>query len=444
MPKIIFPATIDGHDKQEQVWRDKHRFIDILAGRRGGKDWICARVAVKRAYQDLVDGKGYKDWSIESGIPRLLYWCVAPDYSINKVQQKEILKIALPAGLVIKNELKSKPPRLWLKGGILFEFKSAEHPDKLVAEGLNGIYVTETARLKPTVWNDNLRPTLSDNQGWGLFATTPLGYNWYADQIRKVAVEGEYHDNEWKAYYWKTIDNTKKPGLVEEVEKAKATMPAKYFCRNYEASLDAFQGQIYDGFDYNVHVDDIKFERDKYKIVVGGIDWGYTHRGVIVVAGITTDDNVHVLVDMAESRIPVVSRDDSADDWCKRALRLQEEYDVEMFYAGPDQPESIDQMAYEGVRVQKANNSVMEGIQAVSTLMTIDDNGHTRLRIDKNCTNLIQNIRAQRWIQQKDGDESEKPEKINDDSNDALRYAIYSAGHWFDHGFEDRVEHIYL
>lgn len=435
---LIFPYHIEGHKKQRMVWRSEARFIDLLCGRRGGKDWIAARKAIKNCYKDLKDGKGDKGWNMDYDLPRLLYWAVAPTYRIGKVQRKEILRFALKNNLLIKEERGAG--RIWLRGGILWEFKSAEKPETLVAEGLNGLYVTETARLKRATWNDNLRPTLSDQRGWAIFATTPLGNNWYIQDIRKVAEDT--NNKEWEAYYWPTSDNIKCPGLAEEVELARKTMPVKYFARNYLASIDAFQGQVYEEFTSKVHIVDKLPDRSKFKFIFGGIDWGYTHKGVILICGLTFDDNIYILEEVAQNRTTVTSRDDSQQTWVKIALRLQTKYSVELFFAGPDEPEHIEEMRREGVRIVAANNAVGAGIQCVSVLHHVDNNNQTRLKIHRDCTELIMNFQSYKWKEQKDGEESEQPEKVNDDAADALRYAVYTAykRRWFEYNLNKAEE----
>lgn len=429
---LNFDEKIGGHTKQEMVWRDDHRFIDLMWGRRAGKDWISTRKAVKNIYER--DFRRVKDdksrASISRDIPRLYYWFVAPTYSLTKVLTKHLFSF-LPEALIQKDGTGSNSPYLWLYPEIKIEFKSAERPDKLVGEGLNGIYITETARLKPSVWNDNLRPTLSDTKGWGIFTTTPVGHNWYIEEIRALSEPGDQHDDEWVAYHCKTVENTKVRELVKEVERARVTMPRKYFLRNYEASPDAFQGQIFDDFDSALHVQDWEIDKTIYKVFIAGVDWGYTHNGGFVIIGITNDDEVHVLEENTQSRIPVVSSDENQDTWVKRSLEAQERWGIELFYCGVDEPEHIAAFRDEGVYARKAHNSVHPGIQALATLMHVDDKGHTRFKIHKtNCPRLAKYLPAYRWAENRDGDMQEKPEKVHDDEVDMLRYAVYSSRRW--------------
>ena len=426
---INIPEKVGGHQKQEAVWICPARFIDVMAGRRGGKDWISARKFIKRIYNDLKKGRGYHSPSIKLEIPRLHYWCVAPSYKLNAVQKREIFKF-IPE-TAIQDWVASRS-KLWIYPEILIEFKSAENPEKLVSEGLNGIYITETARLKASVWNDNLRPTLSDKQGWGIFTTTPLGRNWYIDDIRALSdPASETKHPDWEGFYWKTSENTKCPGLIEEVEKAKATMPERYFRRNYEASPDAYHGQVFEEFDIDKHVVDFDVDLDRYKYVVAGQDWGFTHNGVLCVVGITPDDDVDVIELVSAPNINVVSTDPDQRTWRNIDLQLQDKYGIEWIFGGVDQPENITILRREGVdgrcvNIRGAKNAVRPSIDFLSTLMRANGGGRPKFRIRKCAATkpLVSGIINYRWD---DKPGKEQPIKENDDEVDALRYAVYSA-----------------
>lgn len=429
---INLPTKIGGHPKQEWVWACTSRFIDLLWGRRAGKDWIGTRKMIKNIYQRDFRRSEHeqKSCSIRRDIPRLYYWCVAPSYALCKVVSKHLFGF-LPEEIIQEDNTRSNTPNIWLYPEIKIEFKSGERPERLVGEGLNGLYVTETARLKSSTWNDNLQPTLADKEGWGIFTTTPIGRNWYMEEIRPLCEEGDQRDEQWSGFHAKTVENTKMPGLVAEVERARKTMPKKYFLRNYEASADAFQGQIFDEFDSSIHLQDWEIDKSIYKVIVGGVDWGYTHHGGFVIIGITNDDDVHILEENTQSGIPCVSADNNQDTWAKRALEAQTRWGTELFYCGVDEPEHIKAFRDAGIYARGAKNAVQPGIQTIATLMHIDENKHTRLKIHKsNCPRLSKYIAAYRWMENKDGDLQEKPLKVNDDEIDMARYAIHSARKW--------------
>lgn len=442
---IKFPKQIKGHDFQQKIWLDDHRFIISEAGRRGGKTNINGKKSVKRTYEDLNKiGRGVRQQnerpSIRKQLPRLLYWSIAPTYSLNMAQWKIVLSF-VPDALIQK--IDTAKSQVWLYPEILICFKSADKPKNLVSEGLNGLWITETARIKREAWNDNLRPCLSDYLGWMLSDTTPIGDNWYVQDIADYAdPTNEKYDEEWQLYKWHTIHNTMLPGIEKEVEKARKTMPKKLFQRNYEASREAFEGQIFDEFLEEIHVRDFEFVPQRYMVIIAGQDWGYVHKGAFVVVGITHDLCVDVIDEIARSGLYVTkpSDDYEKETWIEMVKdpyeKYQFEYDgklypIEFIFCGPDEPEHISAYSENDLPAIKANNSVMAGIGWVQTIMHPDSNHHSRFRVHSRCKNLIQNLKTQRWKQDPKGEDSEVPEKgsgENDfDSNDALRYALYSA-----------------
>jgi hypothetical protein len=427
---IEFKNSINGHTIQEKIWKSDKRFIDLLAGRRGGKNWIADRLAIKRIYQDLANGNGNKYHSFDRRLPSLHYWYVAPTYPMTKIFQKEIFTFLAEnnAMALVQKDLTLSKNQLWLYPDILIEFKSADNPERLVGTGLNGIRITETARLKPTVWNDNLRPTLADKQGWAILDTTPLGYNWYAKEIREPALK----DLEWDCFHWNTVDNTKVVGLADEVAKARESMPNKYFTRNYEASLDAFFGQVYEEFDREIHVADFDYEPNQYEVVTAGVDWGYAHNGSITVCGFRLDGGVDVLACESHSRLLV------DPEWSNIAKELQAKYNIDAFYCGVDQPESIQIFKNNDIYAMQADNSVANGIFLVSSLLHIDSKNQALLRINSSCDNLIKGMTTYRYKPQKDGIDSDVVEKMNDDEVDSLRYCIASSKFYLKH-LTDRV-----
>jgi len=421
MIEIEIDQEFDGFPEQIAVWEDETPYIIIDKGRRGGGSHVAARKFLKRIYEDYAKYKdkqeagevdGYYNIRREQFILR--YWCVAPTYSLTSIQRSYIYSALREWGAegLILYEQPSRN-RLWLVPGILIEFKTGVNPDSLVSVGLNGIWITETARLKPLVWKNNVQPCISDNAGWLISDTSPQGANFYDEEIYIFALptSDKYFPEKYSLHHWNSISNTFKPDLIAEVVAAKRTMPDKYYRRNYEASHDAFTGQIYDDFKESVHVRPFDFIAERYKVLIVGEDWGYTHKGVMILVGITYDDAVDIIDEQAESRVHAISPDKEGDSWMKRAKAWNSQYEIEMFYGGPDEPDHIEAFQYGGIRIVGADNSVSPGIQFVSTLMKIDDQGHSRYRIHPRCKNLIQNKKAQVWKPDQDGNDSEVPEK---------------------------------
>src|SRR5690606_23444028 len=121
-----------------------------------------------------------------------------------------------------------------------------------VSHGYNGGWMDEADRAKKEIW-DNLRPALSDHQGWCLFSTTPKGgwvyrHVWakcdraaaeQVAQVEGVDVE-DVLDPEFGGLTWTTAENDALPHLAAEMEVARRQLPPAIFRREYLCDWDAF------------------------------------------------------------------------------------------------------------------------------------------------------------------------------------------------------------
>jgi len=208
------------HKGQELIHNSNSRFRFLACGRRWGKTMFASKELLNEAVA----------WANHR------YWIVAPNYSLTEKVFREVLKdftfTRLKAWVKKASESEMK---IYLTNGTVIECKSADNPESLLGEGLNGMVIDEAARIKDSIWHEYLRPTLSDKQGWLLAISTPKGQNWfyrgYMDGQRKV-------DNT-ESWNFTTADNPYiKP---EEIALAKTTMPQRAFEQEY---LGIFLGSV--------------------------------------------------------------------------------------------------------------------------------------------------------------------------------------------------------
>lgn len=419
------------HSKQVPFHKSKARFKALAAGTRGGKTYAAAREFMRKVYRGRTKKQG-----------RLNYWIIAPDYSLTEVAREELADIL---GCENPEDMKSSPLvkkwnasklRLWLHGNILIEFKSAERPEKLVARGLDGAWFDEASRCPQVAWA-NLRARLADRQGWCIFSTTPMGKNWFYNEVYRLGDSlDEICDPEFESFLFKTADNTAVPGLAAEVERARKQMPARYFKRDFEASFEIFSGQVYDEFDREIH---IVGPRNKLGItelpetfaeVIATKDWGYRpNPGVTLVIGITGGGDWYVIDEIYETGLLITPANDQDknDTWVKWDKELKESYDIREWYADPSEPAYIEAYRKNGIYIQETKNDVAPGIQAVAVLLHInEETGRPRLFISPKCKNLIRELESYHYKENRDGTLKEGPEKKDDHCPDALRYAIFT------------------
>ena len=419
------------HPGQLRVMRSRSRFRNIVAGRRWGKDYVGAREFIGKAFKEDYPAVAHVKMPtgrfVKYSKPLLHYWAVAPDYPIGKIQQREIFSIFPPEFQSSEAHFSyddNKKELLLFGNRILIEFKSADRPDSLVGVGLNGVYCTEFARFKESAWSANIRPTLTDKLGWGIFTTTPLPKKWFLDFIDMGNPKHEKYHPAHENFYGRTLDNIRLPHILEEVEVARKTLPEKWFRREYEASLECFEGQVYEELSLPIHCPDEFPDNVRYDMVIAGVDWGFAKPGVILVIGVKNRPNnqvprFYVLDEIYEKGVMIAGKDDS---WVKRAWILKSVYEIKAFYCDTAEPGYIQAFRDAGLPAFFADKTVSDGIQSVATVLHISGlDKETSLLINKaKCLNLPRELLQYQY------DEDEKPLDEDDHTCDALRYAIHT------------------
>ena len=153
---------------QQKIHTSNARFRVNIQGRRSGKSFSAA--------------KEVEPWILT---PNTRGWIVAPTYELcdkiaRIIKEDLLLKLQLPvaakkeiSGILYYFKLAGLNSEVWIK--------SSDNPDSLVGEGLDWLILDEAAKIKRIIWEQYLRPTLSDRNGWTLFTTTPEGFNWLHD-----------------------------------------------------------------------------------------------------------------------------------------------------------------------------------------------------------------------------------------------------------------------
>ena len=416
------------HEKQLGPFQCTKRFINLLCGRRGGKTQLNARLFILRAYYDLSNATGTPPVIINGnpeGEPLIHLWAIAPTNDLVKVSKRAFFSAINPKLILRHNRAENS---VWLIGWILVEFKSADRPELLVAAGLHGIWISEYSRLKEWVWAENLRPTLTDHDGWALIDTTGklMGNNHYERDILQYALPGPKHDPDFAHFSWNTEDNTFIPNVKEEVAKAKATLPEAIFNINYMASIESFEGAIW-ALKRETHwIKELPKTVDR---ITGGQDWGYSHDGAMVIVA-QSGENYYIVAGWMENKLYV--KDDpelhswvkvyaEIDDWCFDQWGER----IEIIAGGPDEPASIDAMVESEVPMIAADNSVSDGNQGVAILFHPIPKKGPRMYFVENTPYKEHLERIFKQCQKyhvKPG--TDKPEKKDDDGPDALRYNI--------------------
>lgn len=200
---------------QQQVWASPARFQVIAAGRRSGK----TRYACWRLLVEALQGDNLADF---------LY--VAPTQG----QARDIAwNLLLEIGKDVIVGTHSNNLEIKLVNGVTIKLKGADRPQTMRGLSIEFVVIDEYADIKPQVWDEILRPALSDREGRGVFIGTPMGRNHFYDLY--VRAKNGLEDHE--AWHFTTEDN---PYIkAKEVAAAKKTMSSYAFRQEYMASFEA-------------------------------------------------------------------------------------------------------------------------------------------------------------------------------------------------------------
>ena len=204
------------HSGQVDVAKSNARFKVLVAGRRWGKTRLGVWLCIAKAMQ------GKKTW-----------W-VAPTYSMANEGWKEIRRLGIDYGVVVKEGEKT----IYTPTGGYVTVRTADNPDRLRGAGLDFIVLDECAYIKEETWKEVLRPTLTERQGGALFISTPKGYNWFA----RIFDEAE-NQKDWERWQKPTHTNPLVP--LEELDIAKKEIGSFLFSQEYEAQFVEQTGGLF-------------------------------------------------------------------------------------------------------------------------------------------------------------------------------------------------------
>jgi len=328
------------------------------------------------------------------------YFYIAPTYKQAKMIAWSMLLESvdnLPKELVHKKN--ESELYVVLGNNSRIDIKGADNPDSLRGVGLNGVVLDEYADMKPNVFDEIIRPALTDKKGWATFIGTPRGFNHFYEL---------YKDNRegWAKYHFTSYDNP----LIdpEELEEVKQNTSDTKFAQEYMADFRKQEGLVYKEFDRDRH---IYSETPKNIIdVIAGVDFGYKNPSVILVIKKDNDNNYWV-----------------TDEWYERGKTTAEIIDyaktlgINIFYPDPAEPDRIEEMNRAGLNCRDVNKDIAKGIDSVRELFK-----QNRLHIHESCSNLIWELETYAYPNKKDDkNEAEVPIKENDHALDALRYALF-------------------
>jgi len=411
-------AKVKLHQGQFEVASDPHRFKVVNAGRRWGKSVLSRMIMLKWA----LDNPG-------------LYWIVSPTFQ----QGKDIHWMQ-----GYKKELKNVDKwndsdlSLTLHNGSVIQLKTAENPDRLKGVKLRGLIVDEIAAMRnwEWIWQEALRPCLTDYEAPAIFISTPKGFNHFYDLYNTK-------NDLYKSWHFTSYDNPYIP--KEEIDYARKELTDDTFQQEYMADFRKYTGLVYKEFQREIHVIEPFDIPDSWGIY-RGIDFGSTNPTACLWVAVDSDDNWFIVGEHYETG-------ETIDYHAGRINSSLFSKRVTQTYGDPSGAQWISEFAQRGIYITPANKEtstsfnswVRYGIEKVAERFKRIP-GHPvpilqgvsgaplsmpSLFIFKSCVNTIREFETYRWKekligQAQDLNEPDVPEKANDHAMDALRYFAVS------------------
>jgi hypothetical protein len=406
-PKVFASCNYVPHSKaQYDAHMDDRRFKVLTCGRRWGKS--------------IFAGNEFTSYLF---IPETVWWIVGPTYKLAEKEFRVIWnnltrKLGLKRGKDFSGQYNANQGnmRIEMPWNTILEAVSADKPDSLVGEGLDGVIMSEAAKHRMETWQMYIEPALADKRGCAVFPSTPQGFNWYYGL--HLLGEASEHPDYLCMQLPSWLNPVAFPGGYEdpEIKRLKTTTSKEWFDQEIGAQFTSFEGQIYSEFEPKIHVRKVEYQ-PAWKNY-WAFDFGFTAQFVCL--DIMTDpmDNVYVWREY-------LVKGKTTWEHCQ-VLKERENprgFHVDMLFADPRGADQIATMnMFLGAVVARPVGWDL-GIEAVKRWMKVQEDGQPKLFISPDCPETIRQLQGLRRMQ---GTDKKNPREgqvdYDDHAPDALRY----------------------
>lgn len=412
------------HRGQQEFHYNGARFKIACCGRRYGKSTMAARDMIPELF-----------------VPDRTFWIVGPTYDLGEKEFRIIWNDVM-VGLGLAKDKRIKKSYNRRSGTMYIEFpwntrievRSADHPENLVGESLDGVIMAEAAKHKRDTWEKFIRPSLADKQGFATFCTTPEGHNWLFD-VYMLGQDSAFPDYaSWRMPSWENTAVFPLGREDPEIKVLEATMSPEWFAQEIGAEFTSFVGKIYPEFDERLHVQRIEYNPawENYMF----FDWGFVNPMAALDVMIDPQDNVYI---WREHYKPWLRLEEHLH-YFKEEREDPPGYHINCAYGDSADQEAVatvNQLFTACIAQDEAKQNWRQGVEVVKRFLTPRETGEKneygepvkkpKLYVDPSCTNTIRefmNYKMAKPPRTGTSDAKEAPEKKDDHAMDALRYGL--------------------
>jgi len=328
----------------------------------------------------------------------------------------EMLLKMTPEHLIAKkNEVELE---VQLINGSSICLKGADNEDSLRGVGLDYVVLDEYASMKPNVWQEIIRPMLTDRQAPALFIGTPKGKN----HFWQLWMKGQRKENGYNSYQAKTEDNPYIPR--SEIKEAKAQMSERNFRQEHEASFEDFTGLIWPEFDENTHVIEPKEIPDWWE-TVACIDVAVSGTTAALLAAIDDAGCIYFIKEYYEQNKRASEVMDAIKHWNPKLWLIDPAAKIKNQRNALGNLYTLyDEYSDTGIQPWPAENDVMAGINRFAEYLK-----NNKIKIFNTLTNYRAELMIYHWAEEREttlGVSKPVPYKDKDHLCDAGRYIVMS------------------
>jgi len=215
--EVIIPYSPWPFQKELHEGMDNHRFSVIVTHRRFGKTVCAINQLIKIAFTCPLEHVRCSYIAPFRNQAKSVAWDYLTRFSVN-----------IPGCAINNSDLSID----YLNGSRI-KLLGADNPDALRGTYNDAVVLDEAAQMKPMVWDEIIRPTLSDRNGKAIFIGTPKGINLFSEKYYKAA-------KETPPWYARSIDVYESGVLSdEEITGLKASLPDTAFRQEYMCDFTA-------------------------------------------------------------------------------------------------------------------------------------------------------------------------------------------------------------
>jgi hypothetical protein len=260
---------------QATVANDTHRFRVVCCGRRWGKTTLAVEEIKGRAIYTQAN---------------IAY--IAPTYQQARDIAWETLKKEL-RGAIADGGKSINESRLEIKvnnvkgGQSMITLRGWESIESLRGQSFDMLVVDEVAMMRNfwAMWQEVIRPALTDRKGSVMFISTPKGFNFFYELYNLHLTDKDY-----ASFHFTTYDN---PHMdVDEIKKAQQEVTETRFAQEYLADFRKVEGLVYKEFDRTRHLYDA-LPKDTHYEYLGGVDFGFNNPAAVFIGQLSESVQVH-------------------------------------------------------------------------------------------------------------------------------------------------------